>query len=111
MADIHDPNPAKVVDDTPFRESIARLGKLVTDRIPQKLGLAKITKEDPEYWGLAAIATDEEAELAIKLGVRKPKTFKQIQELSGIETEKLEKMLGHMSWTGLLEYNWENLDG
>lgn len=27
------------------------------------------------------------------------------------ETEKLEKMLEHMSWTGILEYNWENLDG
>ena len=99
------------VDDGPFREPIAKLGKMITDRIPQKLGIAKITKDDPEYWGLAPIVSDEEAELALKLGVRKPKTFKQIQELTGIETEKLEKMLEHMSWTGLLEYNWENLDG
>ena len=105
------PKPANIVDDGPFREPIARLGKMITDRIPQKLGLKKITKDDPEYWGLAAIISDEEAELAMKLGLRKPKTFKQIQELSGIETEKLEKMLEHMSWTGLLEYNWENLDG
>ena len=104
-------NPANIVDDGPFREPIAKLGKMITDRIPQKLGIAKITKDDPEYWGLATIASDEEAELALKLGVRKPKTFKEIQELSGIETEKLEKMLEHMSWTGLLEYNRENLDG
>ena len=111
MADIHDPNPDKIVREEPMREPIAKLGKLITDRIPQKLGLKKITKDDPEYWALAALLTDEEAEFAIKLGVRKPKTFKQLQELSGMETEKLEKMLEHLSWLGILEYNWENLDG
>ena len=37
----------------PFREPIAKLGKKITDRIPQKLGLKKITRNDPEYWGLA----------------------------------------------------------
>ena len=111
MPDILDPNPDRVQRDGPMREPIAKLGKMITDRIPQKLGLKKITKDDPEYWALSAIVSDEEAELALKLGVRKPKTFKQIQELSGLETEKLEKMLEHMSWTGILEYNWENLDG
>ena len=28
----------------PFREPIAKLGKKITDRIPQKLGLKKITR-------------------------------------------------------------------
>ena len=111
MSDLFFTKPEGLVVDGPFREPIAKLGKMITDRIPQKLGLEKITKDDPEYWALATIASDEEAELALKLGVRKPKTFKQIQELSGIETEKLKEMLEHMSWTGLLEYNWENLDG
>lgn len=111
MADIHDPNPNKIEREEPFRESIAKLGKCITDRIPQKLGLKKITKDDPEYWALSALLTDEEAEFAIKLGVRKPKTFKQIQKLTGIEEKKLEKMLDHLSWLGILEYNWENLDG
>ena len=105
------PKPECVKDDGPFREPIAKLAKMVTDRIPQHLGLKKITKDDPEYWGLAAIATDEEAELALKMGVRKPKTFAQLKELSGLPDDKLEEMLAHMSWTGLLEYNWENLDG
>ena len=53
----------------PFREPIAKLGKLITDRVPQKLGLRKITRDDPEYWGLASVLSDEEAELALKLGV------------------------------------------
>ena len=103
--------PDYIKDDGPIREPIAKLAKMVTDRVPQKLGLKKITKDDPEYWGLAPLATDEEALLALKLGVRKPKTFEEIQKLSGIETEKLTEMLDHMSYTGLLEYNWENLDG
>lgn len=103
--------PEYIKDDGPIREPIAKLAKMVTDRVPQKLGIKKITKDDPEYWGLAPLATDEEALLALKLGVRKPKTFDEIQKLSGIETEKLTEMLDHMSYTGLLEYNWENLDG
>lgn len=92
----------------PFREPIAKLGKRITDRIPQKLGLKKITRNDPEYWGLAGVLTDEEAELAVKLGVRKPKTLAEIMKLSGLEEKKCEALLEEMSRKGLLEYNWEN---
>lgn len=92
----------------PFREPIAKLGKKITDRIPQKLGLKKITRNDPEYWGLAGVLTDEEAELAVKLGVRKPKTLAEIVKLSGLEEKKCEALLEEMPRKGLLEYNWEN---
>ena len=92
----------------PFREPIAKLGKKITDRIPQKLGLKKITRNDPEYWGLAGVLSDEEAELAVKLGVRKPKTLAEIVKLSGLEEKKCEALLEEMSRKGLLEYNWEN---
>ena len=97
------PDPGK-----PFREPIAKLGKKITDRIPQKLGLKKITRNDPEYWGLAGVLTDEEALLALKLGVRKPKTLPEIVKLSGLEEKKCEALLEEMSRKGLLEYNWEN---
>lgn len=92
----------------PFREPIAKLGKKITDRIPQKLGLKKITRNDPEYWGLAGVLSDEEVELALKLGVRKPKTLPEIVKLSGMEEKKCEALLEEMSRKGLLEYNWEN---
>ena len=55
----HKPDHSK-----PERESIVKLGKMITDRIPQKLGIKKITRDDPEYWGLAGVVTDEEAEIA-----------------------------------------------
>ncbi len=91
------------------REKIVRLGRMITDRVPAKLG--GVTGNDPEYWGLAGLVTDEMADVALKLGVRRPKTFVQLQKLTGLETEKLEKLLADMSLIGLLEYNWENLDG
>ena len=97
------PDPGK-----PFREPIAKLGKKITDRIPQKLGLKKITRNDPEYWGLAGVLTDEEALLALKRGVRKPKTLSEIVKISGLEEKKCEALLEEMSRKGLLEYNWEN---
>ena len=57
------------------RQIILDLGKMITNRIPVKLGFQKLNKYDPEYWGLAALLTDEQAEVALKMGVRKPKTM------------------------------------
>ena len=59
--------PDSVKNDEPIREPIVKLGKMITDRAPVMLGLEKITKESPEYWGLAAICTDEQAEMAMKM--------------------------------------------
>ena len=73
------------------REKIVKLGRMITDRVPAKLG--GVTGNDPEYWGLAGLVTDEMADVALKMGVRKPKTFVQLQKLTGLETEKLEKLL------------------
>jgi len=92
------------------REPIVKLAKLITDRVPQKLGLKKITKYDPEYWGLAAMCTDEMAEIALKMGVRKPKTLDQMVEITKMDRDRLEELLEQMSVNGVLEYNWENPD-
>ena len=73
--------PDTVKNDEPMREPIAKLGKLITDRAPIMLGLEKITKESPEYWGLAPICTDEQAEIAIRMGKRKPRTFEEMKKL------------------------------
>ena len=85
------------------RELILKLGQKITDRIGHK-----VTVDDPEYWGLACIVTDEMAEVALKMKVRKPMTFPQILKATGKEEKELEKLLEEMSVVGLLEYNWEN---
>ena len=85
------------------RELILKLGQKITDRIGHK-----VTVDDPEYWGLACIVTDEMAEVALKMKVRKPMIFPQLLKATGKEEKELEKLLEEMSIVGLLEYNWEN---
>ncbi len=90
------------------REVILKLGHMVTNRIPYRLKLKKLTKYDPEYWGLAMLLTDEQAEIALAMGVRQPRTMADIVKLTGKTAEYLEPQLAEMSFCGILEYNWEN---
>ena len=85
------------------RELILKLGQKITDRIGHK-----VTADDPEYWGLACVVTDEMAEVALKMKVRKPMTLAQLVKATGKDAESLEKLLYEMSVIGILEYNWEN---
>ena len=92
--------------DRPPRENLLKLGAMITNRI----GL-KATVDDPEYWGLDGVMTDEMVDVALKMGVRKPKTIEQLMKLTKMERQPLQKLLDDMSWLGIIEYNWENLDG
>ena len=94
--------------ELPVREPILKLGKMITDRAAIKLGLEKLTADDPEYWGLAAICTDEMAEVALKMGVRKPKTLPELVKITGMDDKYLEELLNKMAFNGVIEYNWEN---
>lgn len=100
--------PEWVDEEKEPREIILKLGKAITNNIRVKLGLQKLTKYDPEYWGLAVLLTDEQAEIALKMGVRKPKTMKDMVKLTGKSEAELEEILADMSFKGILEYNWEN---
>ena len=91
------------------RPKIAKLVAMITDRVPAKLKGVK--GNDPEYWGLADLISDEMADVALKMGGRKPKTIGQLMKLTKLEREPLQKLLDDMAWVGLIEYNWENLDG
>lgn len=85
------------------RKNIIKLGQKITDRIG-----VKVNADDPEYWGLASIITDEMAEIALKMKVRVPMTIDQLTKATGKDKEYLEKILYDMSVIGILEYNWEN---
>lgn len=90
------------------RELILKLGKKITDRIPYKLGKEKLTVNDPEYWGLAGVVTDEMAEVALCMDVRKPITLPKLAKKTKKPEAELEKLLQEMAVVGLIEYNWEN---
>ena len=96
------------IENEKEREPILKLAKMMTGRAKKKLGLEKMTKYDPEYWGLALLCTDEQAEIALKMGVRQPKTLDQMVKVTGKDRGYLEKQLEEMSEVALVEYNWEN---
>lgn len=87
------------------RELILKLAQKITDRLGHKVSM-----EDPEYWGLAGIVTDDMARVALKMKVRHPYRIEQLVQMTGIETKPLESLLYEMAYVGLIEYNWENED-
>lgn len=87
------------------KKRVLKLGQMITDRVG-----VKVTVEDPEYWGLAEVLTDEMAEVCLSMKVRKPMTLEQIARKSGKDPERVQKLLDEMSVIGMIEYNWENAD-
>lgn len=90
------------------REKILKLGKKITDCLPHKLH--GLTTDDPEYWGLACVVTDEMADIALKMKVRKHYTFEQLLKMNkGYTSTDLQKILDEMSHIGILEYDYGDL--
>lgn len=88
------------------KENLLKLGKKMTDRIPQRLGLAKMTEESPEFWGMVNILTDEMVEVALKMKQRRPYSLQEMAKLTGKDEDSLYDLLQEMAVIGLLEYNW-----
>ncbi len=89
------------------REKILKLGQKITDVIAHKM--KGITADDPEYWGLAALVTDEMADIALSMKLRTPYTVEQLWEMNRVsEAEKphFQELLDKMSYIGLLEYDY-----
>ena len=79
------------------RELIIKLGQKITDRIGHK-----VTVEDPEYYGLACVVTDEMAEVALAMKVRVPTTPEAIAKKCGKSVELTHQLMEEMSVIGLL---------
>ncbi len=93
------------------KEKLFALGKKMTDRIPYKLGIEKMTEDCPEFWGLVNVLDDDMVDIALSMKQRTPMSFEDIRKACGwTDTEALEKKLFDMSCLGLIEYNWENED-
>lgn len=96
-----DPNP---------REKILKLARKITDCVDHKI--LGVTVNDPEYWGLACVVTDEMADIALKMKVRHHYTFEDLLAKNPeLGKEKLQKLLDDMSRIGILEYDYgDNYD-
>lgn len=99
-----DPGPAAT--EQPLKTGVLHEAQKITDR----LGV-KVKPEDPEYWGLASVMTEAEAALTATMQVRKPQTFAQLKAATNLDDETLQGLLDSLCIKGILEYNWEDLDG
>ncbi len=101
-------DPPHMHDEHPSEKIIA-LGKKITDVAAHKLG--KVTVEDPEYWGLAEIVSEEMADVALTMKVRVHYTFAQLCKMNKITEDgqkDFQKLLDEMSYIGLIEYDYGN---
>ena len=89
------------------REKILKLGRKITDVMAHKM--KGVTADDPEYWGLAALVTDEMADIALSMKLRTPYTVEQLWEMNRVREEDrphFQELLDKMSYIGLLEYDY-----
>ncbi len=99
--------PANHKHDKAPSPKIIELGRKITDVAGHIFGGVKV--EDPEYWGLAEIITEEMAEVGLTMKKRVPYTFSQLCKMNKIPKggeEKFQKLLDEMSYIGLLEYDY-----
>ncbi len=85
-------------------QKIIKLAQKITDRIG-----VKIDSDAPEYWGLRCVVTDEMADVALKMKVRKHYDFEALCKLNKIDEagrEKFQKLLDEMAYIGILEYDY-----
>lgn len=107
MMNMYNEWPARHKGDKNPSPKIIKLGKKITDVAAHKL--KGVTVEDPEYWGLAEIITEEMADVALAMKLRTPYTFSEMCKLNHIDKageEKFQKLLDEMSYIGLLEYDY-----
>jgi len=71
-------------------------------------GIVKVKPTDPEYRILEPVVTDEMAEVALKLEIRKPKSVKEVAALCGKPEDEVEKMLFQMAIDGVIKVEEEH---
>lgn len=71
-------------------------------------GIVKVKPTDPEYRILEPVTTDEEAEIALHLEIRKYKTVEEVAKLCGKPATEVEKILYKMAVDGSIKVEQED---
>lgn len=69
--------------------------------------MTKITEESPEYYSLNCL-TDEEADVAASLGLRKPRNLDYVASKCGKTKEETKKILDRLGYLGVIKIYTEN---
>ena len=75
-------NPPHKGEKAPSKK-IIKLGKKITDVVVHKI--TGITSDDPEYWGLASLVTDEMADIALAMKLRHHYTIEDLWKLCKVK--------------------------
>ncbi|MBE7004583.1 MAG: pyridine nucleotide-disulfide oxidoreductase, partial [Ruminococcaceae bacterium] len=71
----------------------------------------KIDENAPEYYSLASILTDDEADVAIACGLRKERTTEYLAKKTGKSIEETQKLAEHLAWIGVFRITTDPSDG
>ena len=107
--DVTNVYPGKEAYPEKERPLILKLGQKITDR-----KFRKVNYKDPEYYGLAAFVSDEEAKIALKMKLRQEYSIEEMMKLTkklGYSQKELEDKLFHMGYTGLIEWHYHEVSG
>lgn len=91
-----------------LRPKIVKLAKMVG-------GIAgamnKIDENAPEYYSLDAVVTDDMADVAMAIGLRKPRKFSYVVEHCGKNPTETKKLLEQLAYTGVAKVWTDKEDG
>ena len=90
-----------------YEKKLIKLCRKITDVVPHKL--IGMTTDDPEYWGLREVLTEEMIDFLLKMKQRKHYTFEDLLKLDKKYQDKpleLQKLMDDMSMVGIIEYDY-----
>lgn len=95
---------------TSFDKKVAKLGRRITDNVVNKLRGIKST--DPEYWGLKEMITEEMADIALTMKLRKFYTLEElIEKNKNYSPVDVHRILEEGAMAGIFEYDYgDNYD-
>ena len=91
-----------------LRQKIVKLCKVVGGLTGV---MNKIDENAPEYYSLASILTDDEADVAIAAGLRHERTAEYLAEKVGKPVEEVQKIAERLAWIGVFRITKDKKDG
>ncbi len=71
----------------------------------------KIDENAPEYYSLASILTDDEADIAIAAGLRHERTVEELAKKVNKPEAEVKKICEHLAWIGVFRWTIDKKDG
>ncbi|MBQ7064221.1 MAG: FAD-dependent oxidoreductase [Firmicutes bacterium] len=97
---------SKYNGEAELKKKYAAFGRKITDNVLTKL--RGVRAEDPEYWGLREVLTEDEVDIGLTMKLRKFYTFEELFEKNKKQftEEKFRETLNLMCVHGIVEYDY-----